>query len=163
MSESVAVAFPTGGVSLQQVLDFQAAMTGYLESIGQGHEFGQTEHVAPVINHFCGGVYAREMHLPAGACLVGKMHRFDHLVTLAKGRIMVATEEGVETIEAPATFVGKAGTKRIGLALEDVVWINYHQHPSTNVEDIERDLIVPESQVLEFKREMEAIQCHGAQ
>src|SRR5574340_659286 len=42
-----------------------------------------------VNHHFTDGVYAREMHIPAGHVVVGKIHRHEHLNFISKGRATV--------------------------------------------------------------------------
>lgn len=89
----------------------------------------------PVRHLFPKGIYAREITIPAGCCLTGKIHRFENLNIVSKGRILVATEEGLTEVVAPCTIVSPPGTKRVGYALEDTVWTSIHPNP-----DDERDL-----------------------
>jgi hypothetical protein len=63
------------------------------------------------------------------------------------GSIRVWTEEGEKIIKAPYAFVAPAGTKRVGEALEETVWITRHLNP-TNERDLlklEAILIMPEN------------------
>lgn len=80
----------------------------------------------PVTHRYADGVYAREMFLPAGGIIVGKIHRFGHLNILTKGKCIVLTEFGVERLEAPCTFISKPGTKRVVGIIEDTVWTTLH-------------------------------------
>ena len=89
----------------------------------------------PTKHHFPAGLYAREIFIPAGYCLTGKIHRFENLNIVSRGRILIHTEEGVEEVVAPATIVSPPGTKRIGYALEDTVWSTILPNP-TNERDI---------------------------
>ena len=86
-------------------------------------------------------MYAREILIPAGYVIVGKIHRHAHVNTISKGKAAVATEFGMETIEAPHTFVSKPGTKRAVLALEDTIWTTYHPTDETDLDKIEDDII----------------------
>lgn len=91
-------------------------------------------------------VYAREMFAAKGTLLVGKIHRSDHLVFLMKGKILVKTDEGDVYLEAPCTFISKAGTKRIGYAEEDTIWTTVHltEHEGEeNLDKIEQEVIAP--------------------
>lgn len=102
-----------------------------------------TEHhiECPVRHIFAPGLYAREMSIPKGTVIVGKIHKHAHVNTISKGKCSVMTEFGPREIEAPHTFVSDVGTKRVVVALEDVVWTTYH--PS-----IETDLVKLEEQII---------------
>lgn len=87
-----------------------------------------------VIHHFSKGVYARELHLPADATLIGEIHKFKNLNILSKGSMLVSTEDGVVKVEAPFTVVSPAGTKRAAHTLTECVWTTIH---GTNEKDID--------------------------
>ncbi len=87
-------------------------------------------------HHLCEGVYTRELHIPAGVGLVGRVHLYDQTNVVAKGKIRVTTDDGVQVLEAGAVFVSKAGTKRSGTALEDTVWLTIHRTELTEPDDI---------------------------
>lgn len=87
-------------------------------------------------HHFSAGLYAREILIPAGTILTGKIHRAEHLNIVSRGEITVWTEEGMRRIKAPFTMVSRPGTKRIGYAHTDTVWTTIHPNP-----DNSRDLI----------------------
>lgn len=91
---------------------------------------------------FADGIYAREIFIPKGTLLVGKIHAKDHVNVVSKGDISVITEEGVKRIVAPATFVAKPGTKRVGYAHEDTVWTTFHASKETDLEKLEDELIL---------------------
>ena len=96
----------------------------------------------PVINHFSKGVYARELHIPAGTVLTGKIHKFDNFNILSKGEISVLTENGVERVSAPFSIVSPAGTKRIAYAHTDCIWTTIHGTELTDLESIETEFVV---------------------
>jgi hypothetical protein len=98
-------------------------------------------------HHFTEGIYAREIFIPAGVLLTGKMHRTAHLNIVSRGAIEVWTEEGMRLIRAPFAFVAPPGTKRVGLAHEDTVWTTVHPNPTgeQNLEQLEALLIIPEN------------------
>ena len=91
--------------------------------------------------YFCNGVYAREIFIPAGTTLVGEIHNYPHINVVSKGKIRVATDEGVKVIEAPCTFISPAGVKRAGFVLEDTVWTTIHATDKTNSNDIRQEVI----------------------
>lgn len=111
------------------------------------------------VHHFSEGIYAREIFIPAGVRLVGKIHKTAHLNIISRGAITVWTEEGQKYLEAPCTFIAQPNTKRVGQAHTGTVWTTIHANPtnSQNLEQLESELIVPENNLLEDKP------CHGLQ
>lgn len=109
----------------------------------------------PVNHHFAQGLYARELFIPAGTVLTGKIHRFEQINIISKGEISVLTEEGIVRIKAPYTLVSPPGTKRVGFAHEDTVWTTIHPNPDdeTDLEALEMRLIAPSFEALEMAEE----------
>ena len=99
----------------------------------------RTEH------YFVDGLYAREIHIPAGTVLTGKPHLEHHLNIVSKGRIVVWTEDGMKDVSAGTTIPSRPGCKRVGLALEDTVWVTIHPNPinEQDLEKLEARLIEP--------------------
>lgn len=96
----------------------------------------------PVRHHFAPGAYAREIFMPAGMQVVGKIHRHAHVNIISQGRVEVFTEHGgLEIFEAPYTFVSTPGTKRAVAVLEDTVWTTVHVTDKTDLADIEEEVI----------------------
>lgn len=97
-----------------------------------------------VITHrFAGGVYAREMLIPAGVMVVSMVHKAECVSTCSSGAIWVWTagsDEGFQLIEAPFTAITPPGTRRVGIAERDTVWTTYHATQSTNLDEIEAEL-----------------------
>ena len=91
----------------------------------------------PVRHFFSPGVYAREIQIPKGAIVTGKIHKFAQLNILSKGVMAVMTEDGIRRVEAPFTVVSPPGTKRIAYAYEDCVWTTIHGTDETDLEKIE--------------------------
>lgn len=94
-----------------------------------------------VIHHFSHGVYAREMHIPAGTALTGKIHKTEHLCIVSAGDIEVMDQNGYKRIKAPATFVSKPGIKRLGLAHKDTVFITIHPADTQDINELEAALV----------------------
>lgn len=99
----------------------------------------------PVTHHFADGIYGREMHIPAGTVLTGKVHRFSTLNLLIQGEITVTTPDGMKRISAPAVFVSEPGTKKAGYAHTDVTWVNVHPTKLRDLASIEEKFIEPET------------------
>jgi len=95
-------------------------------------------------HHFSDGLYARELFIPAGVCLVGALHKTRHLYTVVKGKCRVSSQ--FENIEIEAPFMGETipQTKRVIYAETDCVWITYHPTELTNVDEIEKAILEPE-------------------
>jgi hypothetical protein len=87
------------------------------------------------VHHFADGLYAREITIPAGTILTGKVHSTEHLNIISAGRIAVWTEDGMKIVAAPCTLISRPGTKRVGFALEDTVWTTIHANPQ-NLTDL---------------------------
>jgi hypothetical protein len=94
-----------------------------------------------VTHHFSKGVYARQMFIPKGTILTGKLHKHNHLNVMLYGDIEVATEDGSKRMTEPCMFESKAGTKRAGFAHEDTVWITIHATKETDLKKIEANEI----------------------
>lgn len=106
----------------------------------------QCEQMEPELtHHFADGVYGRELFIPKGATLVGKIHKHSTLNILLRGKIAVTNADGaVRVLEGPAVFVSPPGCKKVGHALEDTVWMNVHGTKLTDLAAIEAKFIVPE-------------------
>lgn len=96
----------------------------------------------PVVSRFGGGMYAREVTLPAGIVATGKIHKFEHIVFITKGDISVLTETGVKRIVAPATFVSPPGTKRAVYCHSEVVFTTVHATQFKTAEECEANLVL---------------------
>ena len=107
-----------------------------------------------VFQHFCPGVYMREIHMPAGAIVTGRIHKNPCLNILLAGELEVATEHGQKRLIAPEIFKSPAGTKRALVVIRDSIFITVHANPK----DLERDsdamadlLTVPSYELLESR------------
>ncbi len=108
------------------------------------------------VHHFSEGVYAREIMIPKGTTLTGKIHKFEHLNIISKGDISVLTENGIERLRAPCTLVSKPGTKRVGYAHEDTVWTTIHATKERDLAKIEAEFVV--NSYLEFANQKELLE-----
>lgn len=96
------------------------------------------------VHHFAEGIYGRELRIPAGTVLTGKMHRHSTLNILAAGEITVSTPDGMRRLRAPAIFTSPANCKKVGYAHTDCVFLNVHPSTETDLAKLEADFIVPE-------------------
>jgi hypothetical protein len=125
-----------GKVSRDKILSFEGQMKNLPDVF-----YGDTEN-CPLTHKFSPGIYVREIFIPKGMCVVGKIHKHDHPNILLKGEVLVATEfAGSERLKAPLSMISKAGTKRIVYAVEDSVWITIHPTQETDLGKIEEEVI----------------------
>lgn len=117
-----------------------------------------------VVHHFSDGLYARELHIPKGTVLTGKIHKYRNLNIMSAGELSVLTEEGVKRVKAPFTIVSPPGTKRIAYAHEDTIWTTIHATEETDLARIEDHFTASSDQeYLDFLRlvEKEKAPCLG--
>jgi hypothetical protein len=108
-----------------------------------GAVIGDSE-LCPLKHSFAPGVYVREIFIPKGTMLTGKIHRHSHPNFLMKGEVIVLTESGGrEHLKAPLSMISQAGTKRAVYAIEDTVWITIHVTNETDLGKIEEYVIAP--------------------
>jgi hypothetical protein len=91
--------------------------------------------------------YAREMLIPKGTLIIGKIHRHQHLNIISKGKVVVYTEFGEKHMEGPITFVSEIGLKRSVYAVEDTLWTTIHLTQfvgEENLSKIEEEVIAPD-------------------
>lgn len=92
----------------------------------------------PVVHRFSKGVYAREMFIPAGTVVTGKIHKHENLNILSKGSLSILMEDGsTQRVQAPYTVVSPPGTRRCAFAHEDSVWTTVLGTDSRDVDEIE--------------------------
>ncbi len=110
-------------------------------------------------HHFAGGVYEREILVPEGALITGKIHLHEHLAKLVSGTMTIYSEESGGTFTGPRTFVSKPGAKRIGYAHTDCVFSTFHATELTDPEELEKILVVEtKDQYLEHMKLIEVKQ-----
>jgi len=91
----------------------------------------------PVEHRFSGGIYAREITIPKGTLLTGRIHKFDHFDIMLSGDVTVSTDNGeVKRLTGLNIMEGKAGKKRAGYAHEDTHWITFHSVEERNPEEM---------------------------
>lgn len=80
----------------------------------------------PLTHRITPGLYSREMFAPAGTLITSKIHACEHQFFLLKGKMLVVDNNGYKMISAPYTGISEAGSRRVGFALEDVIWTTVH-------------------------------------
>jgi hypothetical protein len=102
------------------------------------HDYGKD---FPLVHKFYPGLYERQITLPTDSLVVGKIHRHAHVNFISRGHVSVMTEFGVTEFRAPVTFVSEPGVKRAVYAHEETTWTTYHQANSTDLMEIEKEVI----------------------
>jgi mannose-6-phosphate isomerase-like protein (cupin superfamily) len=108
---------------------------------------------------FAPGMYLRELVVPAGMLIVGKIHKHEHFLLVLKGRAEVISEFGRMVVEAGHISISPAGVKRVVLALEDTQFVTVHvnKEDSQDLAVIEAEHIDPEILAIETQQK-EALQ-----
>ena len=118
-----------------------------------------TEREFPLIHSFSEGKYTRSIFLPAGSVLVGKLHKHAHPNSILQGKVTVVTEHGgLETLTAPCHMTSPAATKRAIYVHEDTIWTVEHETSSTNLEEIESQVIAKSFSQLGLEDPVEQLQ-----
>jgi quercetin dioxygenase-like cupin family protein len=94
------------------------------------------------------GMYMRKVFRPAGTLIVGKVHKEPHFFLCAKGEIIAWTENGMKRLQAGDVVESKPGTKRVTLAVTDAIGITIHRTDKTDLNEIEAELIEPDTTAL---------------
>lgn len=98
---------------------------------------GVEETEIPTVHRFAPGIYLREVHIPKDTLLVGKLHKYEHLNFISKGKVSVLTKDGAAYYEAPCTMISSAGTKRALYTHEDTIWSVIHPNKD-DTQDLEK-------------------------
>lgn len=105
----------------------------------------QEQAETETIHHFSDGIYARELRIPAGVCIVGALHKTKHFMMVSKGRCSIATHEGSTVAEAPYIVETQPGIKRVVYAETDTVMTTFHVTNETDIEKIAEQILVQEN------------------
>lgn len=124
----------------ERIMDFEDKLAQHPDAV-----LGDAD-ICPLTHKFTDGIYVREIFIPKGTYIVGKIHKHEHPNFLMSGTVEVVTESGgFETLKGPLSMISPAGTKRALRAITDLVWITVHHNP-TNTQDLaelEKIVIAP--------------------
>lgn len=98
---------------------------------------------------FSPGIYTRVLHIPKGCYLTGKIHKEPILNIMVKGDISVVIENDIKRIKDFIIFVSPAGSKKLGYAHEDTIWIGCHGTDEQDVYKIEKRFVTENEDELE--------------
>jgi quercetin dioxygenase-like cupin family protein len=89
------------------------------------------------------GIYVRELFIPAGCALVGKVHSTESYSIVTKGLISVVNNFGDRNIMKAGDIVySKPGNKKAGYAIADTLFVTVHRCDLKDLEEIESYLTV---------------------
>ena len=88
-------------------------------------------------HHFGPNIYIKEVTMPAGALIIGKHHRMEHLCNMVSGRMFILQDDGSKKeLVAPMTFMAQPGRK-VAYIVETVVFQNIYSTSETDIEKLE--------------------------
>jgi hypothetical protein len=88
----------------------------------------------PITHDFIEGVYARTMFIPAGTVLTGAVHAHDCFTVIRYGDLMIYTEDGMVQVNGGDMLPSKAGIKRAGYAITDVLITGFMANPTNETD-----------------------------
>lgn len=92
-------------------------------------------------HHFSDGLYAKELVIPKDMGIVQHSHKYAHLSILAKGRVIVISDDKEQEYKAPACIEIKAGVHHKVISLEDAIWYCIHATEETDADKVDEVLI----------------------
>lgn len=110
-----------------------------------GHAMARMPQVQCELTHrFAPGVYLREIKMPAGTVVIGKVHRTEHFNVLIQGACLIVHDDGRrEELRAPMTFVSKSGVQKVLYILEDMIWQTIHPTDETDMAKLDEMIVEP--------------------
>lgn len=104
-------------------------------------EVGQLPQIMVQPQHeVFGGMYARTGLIPAGATLIGAIHKKDH-INIVVGDVTVLTDTGPVRLTGYHVLPTKAGSKRVAHTHADTMWTTIIKTDLTDIEAIEDDVV----------------------
>lgn len=79
----------------------------------------------PVVESYSGGIYAREIIIPADTLLTGRVYKHDHFDVMVYGDVTVTSDEGLKRLQGYNAFPSCSGKKRAGYTHEETRWITF--------------------------------------
>lgn len=102
----------------------------------------------PLKHYFSPGLYLREIFMPAGTVVIGRIHKTEHFNILVKGSCAIVHDDfRREVLQAPMVFVSKAGVQKALYILEDMIWMTTHVSEETDLLKLEELLVDPKPQL----------------
>lgn len=151
----VSVSDKHGTIEFANAPDALKALAFYLEDKTKG-----LDQIELSIKHkFAHGLYYREIFIPRGTVMSGRVHKFDDMNVIYFGDMEIISESGVRRVTGPASFTGRAGVKQWGHAMADTLWATIHATDLTDLAEIEKALFEDEEHRFDFVTGKEVQPC----
>ena len=95
----------------------------------------------PLKHKFAEGMYVREIFIPKGMLVVGKIHKKSNPVFVMSGDISIFSAEGKRRFKGGDYLISQPGAKRVGYAHEDTTWVEVFATHETDLVKLEEELI----------------------
>jgi quercetin dioxygenase-like cupin family protein len=93
-------------------------------------------------HHFTAGVYAKQLHIPAGSRLITHAHKYDHLSILASGSVLwTAGDAAPAAMRGPCVVQVPAGVTHSLYAITDAVWFCIHATDATDADQVDAAIL----------------------
>lgn len=101
--------------------------------------------------HFFGpSIYVKQVTMPTGAVVIGKVHKHEHLCVMLTGKMILVNEDGdKKELVAPLTFVAKPGRK-VAYILDTVIFQNIFATEEKDIDKLE-DMFIDNSKSLKLE------------
>jgi hypothetical protein len=146
----LALARLIGGPLLQGAsrLQIRAAIEAVSAKLKSGLDSGEIANSGAgyALTHtFAPHSYSRQVTIPAGEFVLGRIHKHAHHNVLLSGTLSVLTEEGgFELLTGPCVMVSPAGVRRLLLTHTQCDWTVFHITELTDLDGIE-DAVIAKS------------------
>ena len=111
----------------------------------------------PLKHHFAPGVYIREIFMPAGSIIIGKIHKTEHFNIIQQGKLSLIDDDKTTFLEGPITFISKGGVQKVLYIHEDTLWSTVHLTDERDLDKLEAQLIEPSEYYPEINRIQERV------
>jgi hypothetical protein len=168
INSSAKVNFRQSALALQRMMveapggKFQVGDNTWI--VKKPFQYALNHYFSPISEKYGCCAYARQIFLPKGDVVVGKIHKHAHLNFIMKGKVSVATEFGKKYFEAPLIFISEPGLKRVVRAEEDTIWATVHlteHHGEENLDKMEDEIIARTYQELGMIDSVQALSLIG--
>ena len=132
------------GVMWDKIASFREIVAAQSDSIIHKVGTPQSEEMKdmfPLKQTLEGGLYTRELFMPANQVVVSMIHRQQHPWFLLKGNVSYLTDAGeVKTITGPHIIHTQIGTQRVIFVHEDTQWCCVYKTDAKTFEEAEADV-----------------------
>lgn len=132
------------------------------DRIEQALKDGEGDPVEMPLRHFfADGCYVREIFMPAGAVVVGHIHKHEH-VAISCGDYTIVDHSGRKRMQGYQVFISQPGAKRCLVIHRDTVFTTIHRlrdPDQRDIETLEREYVARTAEEFERYLALESEQC----